>query len=74
MHMDAPVQLHCLGYHGGHPGRGWVEEHQRGVYGGEGDGVHAVEHNECTGGDVRLRDGHSVGVRGRGGIRHAHES
>ena len=75
--MDAPVQLHCLGYHGGHPGRGRVEEHQRGVYGGEGDGVHAVEHNECTGGDVRLRGGRSVGVRsgrGRGSIRHVHES
>ena len=79
MHTDTPAQLRAvpLGYHGSHPGQGWVEEHWRGVYGGEGNGAHAVEHNKCAGGDVRLWGGHSVGVRsgrGRGSIRHAHES
>ena len=47
------------------------------MYGGKGDGAHAVEHNECTGGDVRLQGGRSVGVcsgRGRGSIRRVHES
>ena len=32
--------------------------------GSEGDGVHAVEHGECTRGDVRLWGGCGVGVRG----------
>ena len=47
------------------------------MYGGEGDGAHAVEHNEYAGGDVWLQGGHSVGVRsgcGRGSIRHVHKS
>ena len=50
-----------------------LEEHQRGVCGSEGNGVHAVEHGKCTGGDIRLRGGRGVGVHGRcsrGNIRH----
>ena len=46
----------------GRSGRGWVEEHRRGVCSRKGEGAHAIEHSECAGGDIQLRGARGVGA------------
>ena len=62
---DLRWELQAVGLvmrHGGRSGRGWVEEHRRGVCSCEGEGAHAIEHGKCAGGDIQLRGAHGVGA------------